>query len=234
MSAKQRVLWSLVVVTAALASSFEASAGVIRSPTSAVVNDGGTENSTTSPIDNTFNQSGLSSSFVSGTTDFDSFVASATSTHDYDSAVEWFSEDATDPPKSATVTFDLGSFFTIDKLALWNEDSAGIGELDIFYSANSLDFFELLSNQMPQKNAYTAAYPAEVFSFPATNARYVRFAMSKCPSTQDPDPDFLGCAIGEVAFRVADEQQQAPEPATLALISFGLFGAGALRRCRKA
>jgi len=115
-------------------------------------------------------------------------------------------------PVSATVTYDLGGPFTVDRLALWNEDSVGIGLLDLRYSSDGISFSPLSLGLTPTDNAELADYPAQVFSFAATNARYVRFEMSRCPQgTTQQQP---GCAIGEVAFRVAD-QQQVPEPATL-------------------
>ena len=37
---------------------------------------------------------------------------------------EWFSNSGT---TAAVVTYDLGAVITIDRLALWNEESSGIG-----------------------------------------------------------------------------------------------------------
>jgi hypothetical protein len=122
---------------------------------------------------------------------------------------------------SASVTYDLGSLTNIDRLALWNEESSGIGTLDLFHSSDGINFAPLALGLKPTDNPL-ANYPADVFSFASVNTRYIRFDMSDCPQ---PNPaSFPSCAIGEVAFRKAN----VPEPASvLGLLAIGALGAGA-------
>lgn len=174
---------------------------------------------------NTWNQSGLLSNYVSGVTDFDTYIASNPMHTWIFSCCEWFSnENAT----SASVTYDLGLTQGINALALWNEESSGIGLLDLYGSSDGINFFSLSLGLTPFDNPHgDFDYPAEVFSFSSANVRYIRFDMSNCPQ---PDSDFQACAIGEVAFRTANV---VPEPATYAMLLPGLIAVGLAARRRR-
>jgi hypothetical protein len=197
--------------------------GEIVAPTGAVINEGGPGFGS---INDTFNQAGLSSGYTSGVTDFDSYIGTNPTHTQLFPTFEWFSEQDT---TSASVTYDLGSLLGLDAVALWNEESSGIGTLALFGSADGV-VFTALGIYNPFDNPL-ADYPAEVFSFAPTLAQYVRFDMSNCPQA-DPG-SFTSCAIGEVAFRTADVAGAVPEPATWTMMIFGFGAAGFAMRRRK-
>jgi hypothetical protein len=170
----------------------------------------------------TFNQAGLSSNYVSGVTDFNTYIASGPTHTVSFGGFEWFSSQGS---SSASVTYDLGSVMSIDALALWNEESSGIGTLDLFGSTDGMSFFSLASGLSPTDHGL-APYLADVFTFMATNLRFIRFDMSNCP--QPNVGSFAACAIGEVAFRSTDGNV-IPLPAAGWLL---LSGVGALSVAR--
>lgn len=177
-------------------------------------------------LQGTFDQSGLSSRYISGVTDFASFVATTTHAHEF-AENEWFSERGI---TQASVTYNLGAVNNVDSLALWNEDAAGIGTLDLSVSSDGVNFTHLLSGLEPVQNDFDTDYAAEVFSFAATAFQFIRFDMSDCPRGGGT---FRGCAIGEVAFnavRVSD----VPVPAGLPLLLGGLGVFGYMRRRKQA
>lgn len=180
--------------------------GLIISPVSATASS---EYDANFSITNTINQSGLSTGFNSGVDDFDTYLASNPTHTLVALGNEWFTpEDVT----NATVTYDLGNLFNINRLALWNEESSGIGSFDISVSTDNINYFNVASSLNPFDNPLNN-YPAEVFGFGASNARYVRFDVSGCPQ---PNPgSFNGCGIGEVAFGTF-ATAEVPEPASTA------------------
>lgn len=200
-----------------------ASAQAIFSPTGGVINTGGPGFGN---LADTWNHNGLLTNFTNNVTNFNTYIA-GNPQHDLVFAGnEWFSNDGL---TSAVVTYDLGSVRAFDRLALWNEDASGIGTLNVQTSTDNVTFTNLFTAN-PTNNPVNANYPAQVFSFATRNARYVRFNMSACPQSDNPQL-FQGCAIGEVAFRAA---AAIPEPGTWALMISGFGFAGlAMRRRRR-
>lgn len=199
-----------------------ASGAVIFSAVDAVIDEGGPGFGN---IADTFNQNGLSTKYTANVTDFDAYIASNPRHTLLFSDAEWFSNLET---KSAVVTYDLGANRGFDRFALWNEESSGIGLLNLLVSVDGLNFATVLSGIAPFDNPLLD-YGPEVFSFGTVFGRYVRLEMSNCPQ---PDPGaFAACAIGEIGFRAADVG--VPEPGTLALLGLGLVGVGIGRKRRR-
>lgn len=200
-----------------------AAAGSIFSATGATINSGGPGFGS---INDTFNHNGLLTGYTSEVTNFNAYMATNPLHTFLFSGYEWFSNVGT---SSAVVTYDLGSVRSFDRVALWNEESSGIGLLNVLTSLDDVTYTSLATALSPTDNP-PGNYPADVFSLAAT-ARYVRFDMSGCPQPITSSP-FAACAIGEVAFRTP-EDNTAPEPTMLGLLGIGLAGLLTSRR-RKA
>lgn len=192
----------------------------IWSPVDGVVNSG-------SPgfgdLVDTYNQAGMLSGFVSGVTDFDAYI-STTPFHSYIfSGHEWWSAEGR---STASVTYDFGEVLSVDRFALWNEESAGIGTLDLFGSVNGVDFFSLASGLTPTNHSAVPPvdYFADVYSWSSTNLRYVRMDMSDCPQANvGSGYEDFGCSIGEVAIS-ARTAVAIPEPLPASLLLTALCG----------
>ena len=181
-------------------------------------------------IADTLNQNGLATSYTSGVTDFDAYLATEGGHSTGFAGLEWFSNQGTN---AATVTYDLGSAMMIDALALWNEESSGIGTLQILGSTDNLTFNSLASGLSPTDwpGGSGPNYTADRFNFSATNLQYIRLVATNCPQQQGT---YQACAIGEVAFRMAGGQG-VPEPGTLSLFGLSalLLGMGRRRIAKK-
>lgn len=177
-------------------------------------------------IEDTFEQFGLLTDYVSGVTDWATYFA-ANPLHETPFAGgEWFS---TRYVSTASVSYDLGSIQSIQGLALWNEDASGIGSLNILGSTDGINWTALLSNLKPTDNPLGVQYGADLFNWKATDLRYVKLDMSGCP--QPNGSGYEACGIGEVAFHAATP---VPEASTLAMGSIGLALMGvAIARRRK-
>ncbi len=170
------------------------------------------------------NQSGLSSSYVNGVTDYDSYVS--TVTHSYRPQYEWWAEAGTG---AGSVYFDLGDVFTVDKIAFWNEDVTGISFFSAMFSVDNTTWGNQNSFS-PSDTPYMVDYNADNFSLSsAVRARYIKFDLI----AGNPEPgDNLNqptVSIGEVAFSVAET---VPEPTTMLLFGAGLAGLLGFRRKR--
>ena len=194
-----------------------ASAGVIISAESAE----GTSVGDLFAIGNTIDQSGLSTGFESGVTDFDTYLAS-NPTHSTNGADEYWGLGGDTP----TLDYDLGAVFTIDALALWNGSIDGISEANIYGSLDGDTYF-LLTTILPLENSGGQRYISEIFSFAAAALRYVQIDIVSCHT-----PPTGYCRVGEVAFRVADVNE-VPIPAAFPLLLSGLAGLGFAARRRK-
>lgn len=200
-----------------------AQAGVIVSAVGAEIISGGPGFGN---IADTHNLFGLFEDYISGVTDFDTYLASEP-IHSFEfEDYEWFSNTGS---TSAVVSYDLGSVRNLLGMALWNEDAAGVGSLNILGSTDGVNWQTLVTGASPTDSVAEANYGADVFSWNATNARFIKLEMSNCP--QGSGTGFQACGLGEVAFNAAP----VPEASTFAMGAIGLtmLGVAASRRRRQ-
>lgn len=197
-------------------------ASIIISPVAATASS---EFSADFDIGNTIDQSGLSAGFLSGVTNFDAYLA-GNPTHTLAALDnEWFTIEGV---TSATVNYDLGDVYLIDRLALWNEEFSGVGLLGISISLDNINYTTVASGIMPVDSSPDGLdYGAQIFDFGLSSARYIQFDVSGCPQP-DGSPR-LFCGIGEVAFSSA-----VPVPAALWLFGSGLLGLVSIVKRKKA
>jgi len=211
----------------ALLLAFDVNATVILSPTAISQNTLG-DRSPGVDIGNVIDQSGLSSAFTSGVTDFDAYLG-GNPTHSFVAQDnEWF---APDGEFLGNIDFDLGAVYDVDRVAIWNEDATGVSRFELitsldsaFAASTSFGFFSLTNNPRD------ADYLADVISLGAvSSARYVRMNLvGFYPDEQNVADQ---ASLGEVAFSVA-AANDVPEPASLVLGGLGLLAAGSIRRRR--
>jgi hypothetical protein len=191
----------LLVIGILITSSIPASAGLIVGPISATTNMGG------SPLIHAIDQSGLSAEYVSGVTDFNTFVA--TTTHTSNPGTDWVSNNT-----SGNAVFDLGAVLLIDRAAVWNfGNGSGIPsfatrDIALDASVNGLDYINLGAFTLTNPNGAPSTL-AQILVFPTTNARFVRMDIL--------DTYGSNAAIGEVAFDAV------PEPGSLFLVAASLL-----------
>jgi hypothetical protein len=184
-----------------------ASADTILGPVSATTNMG-----ELFPLVHAFDQSGLSNNYVSGVTNFDTFVATAT--HTSNPGADWVSA-----AMSGSAVFDLGSISTIDRAAVWNFGtgtgipSFAIRDITLEGSLNDVTFFTLGTYTLTNPNGAPATL-AQILSFSSVNLRYIRMDVI--------DTYGSNAALGEIAFSRA--VAAVPEPSSLVLLGIGLAG----------
>ena len=175
---------------------------------------------------NLINQGGLATGYTSGVTDFATYLGGNPQHTILSAGAEWFTDFNV---TSATVNFDLGTVLTIASVAAWVDKFWGAGKIEVLLSTNNTTFTSAGSFAPTDWAVSVPSYSADVFSFAATSARYVRLFLSGCP--QPLSQSGGGCGLGEVAFEAV--ANRVPEPGSMALAGLALAGLAATRR-RKA
>lgn len=206
------VIFSFFMLTSSMAT-----ASVILSPTAVVGNTMGTGVNGGSTA-NIINQTGLSSGFVSGVTDFSAYLATSPSheTNDEDNA--WAGENG---PVLGDLDFDLGDTFLLSSLALWSQSNAnGIDGFTVFSSLDTT--FSSTINLGTFSASILNPITVQTFVTPST-AQFIRLRVNSIHGGNSVN-------IGEIAFEVS----AVPIPATAWLFGSGLLGLIGMARRKKA
>lgn len=214
-----------VALASVLGAAGAAQAAAILAPVSVSVISGGTVGMFWA-VDNVIDQSGLTTTYIPGVTDFDAFLAQP-NRHSGNLNTEWFSGQDS---RSAQLRFDFGTEVTLYKLAIWDENNSNQQSMSI--STPSLGLIRTFS---PKEAAGAPYFGGEVFQFQPITTRYLTLDITGCgrkPGLGSVDY----CGLGEIVFADGSGVAAVPEPATWALLigSFGMAGAMLRRRQRLA
>jgi len=162
------------------------------------------------PLTEIIDQSGLSANYVSGVTDFNTFTAATTNPGGISQS--GFTAAETSGPQQ--FTFDLGDFYLIDSIAIWNSGSAGsVISFEVQADSDANYGNGTTVSVLSPTALDTGFLVAQVFTFAPVSTRYVHV---NGLASQQP-PDFYG--LGEVIFNGVP----VPEPTTLGATGFGLL-----------
>lgn len=175
------------------------------------------------------NQSGLTTGYTSGVTDFDTYTATANTTLSSggSSFMIWFSTANT---TTGNFDFDLGGLSTIESFALWNDPQSagqGVNSFNLLADDNAGFSSPTLLGSFSAVEGLGNANLAQIFSFAPTSASHVRIEiLSNHGST-------FVTGISEAAFEVSGVSA-VPVPAAAWLLGSGLLGLVGVSRRSKA
>lgn len=177
------------------------------------------------PVTAMTDQSGLSTGYTSGVTDFATYIAgNPTHATSAGGGVSFLTPAIPNFP--FTLDLDLGSNVAILGLALWNGSAGNDAAIDAFEvrTASVADFsVSTLVGSFRNPIGSSGPEPATVFDLTDTVGQFVRITVNSYHGN-------LCCAaIGEVAF---DAGNAVPIPATLPLAGLGLIALVLARRRR--
>lgn len=196
----------------ALAAASTAQAELILSPTAFVSNSMGESTFSDLDIGNVIDQSGLSSNFTSGTTNYATYLSTPPTHATMFSGDSWQSASGN---STGSIVFDLGDLYNIERLAIW-QGGASTGKFDdrhvngitletsldpAFTSPTSAGLFNV------PPGAGASAYPVHDFDLIDSTGRYVRLTID---SVHGPNTAFA--TLGEIAFDVSPAT--VPEPSS--------------------
>ena len=210
---------------AALAAASSAQAAVILAPTVVVSNSMG-EYSSDADIGNAIDQSGLSTSYITGVTNYATYLASSPTHfsaggHD----LFWRSDNGT---VTGSIIFDLGDLYSVERLAIWQGESSGAKSSTpnvngiILESSQDLAFSSpsALGSFNVDRGLNATAYPVNDLDLTDSVGRYIRLTITS--NYGNP----VRSSFGEIAFGV----NSVPEPSIPLLLGPALVAVLLKRR----
>lgn len=217
---KRKFLLGLVIVLLVVSFKSTSYATKITSALGVLSNTFG-EWSSTIPIANVSNQTGLSMGFVSGVTDWNTYFT-GNPNHSPSAVNEWWGSQGV---LQGSIVFDLGSSYLVDKIAIWNEEYNGIYTFNVLTSNDGISFASVGSSFYPTdwNNTSSLPYDADIFSLTPTMGQYVRLDITGVRNA---------VTMGEIVFSTSNST--IPEPSSILLLGFGMVGLAGVARKKMA
>jgi hypothetical protein len=204
------LIWLTGLAVLSIVKPAPACAGAIQSPAAVVANTIGTAGGSTGHL---IDQSGLSIPFISGATDFETYISLNPTSAVVSASTGWAASAAGLP---GYLEFDLGSVVSISAFAMWNQNTTlSVNSFTLSAATNGS-----FTSGVTDLGTFTAAEGLAAQTFIVSGVgEFVRMEINSTHGGPDVD-------LGEVAF----DTEVIPEPISLAVFGTGLAGIGLVRR----